>query len=226
MKKQHKNYRHKGRKHSKDCNHCKAVIGNHYCLGRKLSLNHRKKISDWSKMPRKKRIIVFCKLCKRKISKTELDKIMFCNKACHNKWKSINQVGKNNPNYGNGEKIRGKNNPMTNPVYKERAIRNLFIALKVKPNKQEYELLKLINKLKLPFLYNFGNIIVGGKIPDFYCIKNKKLIEYNGRYWHRNDKGEKQKLYKKLGYECLVIWEEELKNIELLKEKLTNYAKR
>ena len=61
----------------------------------------------------------------------------------------------------------------------------------------------------------------------------KKVIEHFGNYWHGENKtGKKNEIheaeviedYKKMGKECLVIWEKELKqNIELVKEKIENF---
>lgn len=55
-----------------------------------------------------------------------------------------------------------------------------------------------------------------GKIknPDFIVRpvnKTKKVIEVFGRYWHRpEEEQELIELYKQAGYDCLVIWEEEI----------------
>ena len=60
----------------------------------------------------------------------------------------------------------------------------------------------------------------------------KKVIEHFGDYWHgecktgiRNDLHEKQIIenYKKVGIDCLVIWEHELKDIDSLKIKINNF---
>jgi hypothetical protein len=49
------------------------------------------------------------------------------------------------------------------------------------------------------------------KRPDFVNEFDKKIIEVYGRYWHRND-NPKELIdeYKKIGWSCLVIWDDEI----------------
>lgn len=62
------------------------------------------------------------------------------------------------------------------------------------------------------------------KNPDFKINGCKKLIEHFGDYWH---KGEDENIliseYKKVGFDCLVIWEHELKDLENVKLKIYNF---
>ncbi len=66
--------------------------------------------------------------------------------------------------------------------------------------------------------YNFW---IHGRNPDFLCYKNKKIIEHFGVWWHgekvtgqsREDhEKERIKHFEKYGYECLVIWEDDIKS--------------
>lgn len=62
------------------------------------------------------------------------------------------------------------------------------------------------------------------KNPDFKIHGKNKVIECYGDYWHRNDKPEDiVKLYNEVGYECLVIWEHELKNIDKVKSIINSF---
>jgi very-short-patch-repair endonuclease len=84
-------------------------------------------------------------------------------------------------------------------------------------NMQEKKMYSLLENIcPGEFAYNGdGRIMtIGGKIPDFININGKKkIIEFNGDYWHRNDIiGEKEKYYKKYGWETLTIWQSELTN--------------
>lgn len=87
-------------------------------------------------------------------------------------------------------------------------------AFRMKFNKQEQKLFGILNEITPnEFIYNGDASIltIGTKIPDFVCEKRKKLIEFNGDYWHRNDvPGERINFFKKHGWETLEIWQSEL----------------
>lgn len=62
------------------------------------------------------------------------------------------------------------------------------------------------------------------KNPDFKIHGKNKVIEHYGEYWHRNDLAEDiVKLYNEIGYECLVIWEYELKDLSCIKYKINSF---
>lgn len=59
-----------------------------------------------------------------------------------------------------------------------------------------------------------GKLIINGLIPDFANVNGKKqLIEVFGDYWHR-DENPQSKIdeYSRFGYDCIVVWERELKD--------------
>ncbi|MDD5649167.1 MAG: NUMOD3 domain-containing DNA-binding protein [Candidatus Nanoarchaeia archaeon] len=121
----------------------------------------------------------------------------------------------------------GKNNPMSNPD----TIKKWIKSNNLKPNKSELKLFEILQKFNIEFLLNTRAeyLIIEGKIPDFINLKKKRIIELYGDYWHRNDTKEKIEkrvnLFKKSGYNTLIVWENELKNINELKIKLNNYVK-
>jgi G:T-mismatch repair DNA endonuclease (very short patch repair protein) len=87
-----------------------------------------------------------------------------------------------------------------------------------KPTNPEREMCELLDNI-LPKVYAYnGNyklgISIGNRIPDFVNINGKKqVIEVWGDYWHRNHRSDDWvNHYKKFGFDCLVIWENELKN--------------
>lgn len=49
------------------------------------------------------------------------------------------------------------------------------------------------------------------RLPDFIDYSNKKVLEYFGTYWHRND-NEQEIIawYRHLGWECRIVWEKDL----------------
>jgi len=120
----------------------------------------------------------------------------------------------------------GKNNPMANPE----AVKKWIKSNGIKPNKTELKLFEIIKEINQNFLLNTRaeQIIIEGKIPDIVNLKEKKIIELFGDYWHRNDTKEKIEkrifLFKKLGYDTLIVWEKELKNLPNLKNKLYGYC--
>ena len=106
---------------------------------------------------------------------------------------------------------------------KEYAMKILSIK---SPNKTEKYLNEILNEI-LPNKYKFvgdGKKRIGSKFPDF--IWKHKIIELYGDYWHRNDHLEdKINYYECFGYDCLVIWERDLRqSLELTKIRIIEYT--
>ena len=100
-------------------------------------------------------------------------------------------------------------------------------GLNLKPNKPERLFLKLLNKLypnEWKFTGDFS-FILNGKSPDFTnCNGQKKLIELYGDYWHRNDDPQDRiDEFAQFGYKTLVIWENELKNIDRVIKRVNKF---
>jgi dTDP-4-amino-4,6-dideoxygalactose transaminase/intein/homing endonuclease len=98
-----------------------------------------------------------------------------------------------------------------------------------KINKSESKLFEIIEETcPKEFVFN-GNcekkLIINRKIPDFVNVNGKnKVIELFGQYWHKKiDEKNRIKLFKKHGYDCLIIWDNELKNTEIVKSKIRNF---
>jgi len=103
----------------------------------------------------------------------------------------------------------------------------------ISPNKLEKALNKLLKKL-LPNEYKFvGNFKfwIDGFCPDFVNINGqKKIIELYGDYWHNREDAKKRdrrriKAYKQYGYQTLIVWEHEFKNIKQIKNKILLFTK-
>ena len=95
------------------------------------------------------------------------------------------------------------------------------------PNKPETILLNLLNELypnEWKYTGDFS-FMINGKNPDFAnCNGQKKCIELFGDYWHREQNPKDRKdIFKEFGYDTLVIWERELKNIPRLKRKISKF---
>ena len=147
----------------------------------------------------------------------------------------FNSKGTYNGNYKKGvtlEKhycIKCKVNEisLSNWYYGSRLCRKCNLS----PNKPE----KLLNNLLQEILlneYKFvgdGSVILGGFCPDFINTNGqKKIIELYGNYWHNKLKAIKRdkrrlKTYNKLGFNTLIIWQHELKNLELTIAKIMEF---
>ena len=96
-------------------------------------------------------------------------------------------------------------------------------ARNVKRKKAEKKLEEQLNTI-LPKRYTFvgnGEFVLRKRCPDFLNSKKKKLIELYGNYWHRNDNPQdKIDYFRRYGYDTLVIWEDELKNVDVMNEKI------
>lgn len=95
------------------------------------------------------------------------------------------------------------------------------------PNKMELKLCILLdiwfpNKFK--YVGDFM-LFVGRNCPDFVSTGDEKLIiELFGEPWHKKEEEiSRPKIFKKHGYETLIIWSKELKDEEVLKQKVTDF---
>lgn len=125
----------------------------------------------------------------------------------------------------------GENNLMKRPNIASKVLESLC----KRPTKLEQQLIILIKQNNLPFKYvGNGEFIVGGRCPDFLNINGKKqIIEIFGRYWHspiyRPTMSYKQTYratiehYKKYGFGCLIIWDYELKDSNMIIKKINNF---
>lgn len=156
---------------------------------------------------------------------------------------SLRFKGKNNPMYGkhHSEETKRKIGLKS----KEKFFNNDFLnkyhdSINRKPNKKEDFLLNMLKELKI---YNMkyvgdGSYWVDGKNPDFIDLEKSKIIEFFGDYYHgeefrkkehldfsNNDEHSKKRIdhFRKNGFECLVIWENEINNIHILKETILEF---
>jgi len=107
-------------------------------------------------------------------------------------------------------------------------------AQKAKPNKSELILNDFLNRL-CPKEYKYVGDFkfwVNGKNPDFVHVNKDKIIELFGDYWHSkkvtgiSEKVHEKELidhYKNSGFETLIIWERELRNLDSLKERINSF---
>jgi len=118
-------------------------------------------------------------------------------------------------------------------------LKKIAKANNIKPNNPESLLIDLFKFLNLNYNYT-GNrsFWVDGRNPDFVNYEKNKIIEFFGEWWHgvnhrskfyldfdSNIEHEQKRIkhFIKNGYKCLIIWENELKDIEILKYKILNF---
>jgi len=117
----------------------------------------------------------------------------------------------------------------------EEFIANMRKSRALKPNGQEKELNKILQKLH-PKEYKFvGDFAfwIDGKNPDFVSVGGqKKLIELFGTYWHSQEitgrtrveeERRRKKHFAKFGWKTLIVWEQELKDVEALEKKIVGF---
>jgi hypothetical protein len=95
------------------------------------------------------------------------------------------------------------------------------------PNRVEGKLGALLSAL-FPEEYRYtgnGSLVINGKVPDFVNVNGqKKIIELFGEYWHKPDEEMTRPLcFSPFGYQTLIVWSDELKDIPRLKEKLISF---
>jgi hypothetical protein len=100
-------------------------------------------------------------------------------------------------------------------------------ARHIKPNNLEKQFGKVLQTL-LPEEYKFvgdWSFVIEGKNPDFININGqKKIIEVYGDYWYKDDNPQDRiDLFAKYGYQTLVIWEHELKDISSVANKVEEF---
>lgn len=122
-----------------------------------------------------------------------------------------------------------------NPEY----ARKVITALQEKPNLSEAKLIRLIKENGFPFRYvGDGQVVIDGQVPDFMATDgSRKVIELFGVPWHdpnhskkikvkynRTEKA-KHKFYESHGYDCLILWDDELSDEATVVEKINSFIK-
>ena len=94
-------------------------------------------------------------------------------------------------------------------------------------NKPEKLLTSLFVEHNLPLFYigdGSQGIKIAGKIPDWITGNKKKIVDYCGTYWHtKEDIENRTALFSKEGFDYLVIWEGEEKDIPKLLKKVKRF---
>jgi len=109
------------------------------------------------------------------------------------------------------------------PKFKLKSIK----ACRELPTEPEKILIGLLKPFKFKYTGDFKKFIriEGGiRFPDFLREKDKKIVECFGDYFHkREDETKKVSEYKEVGYDCLIVWASELKDLDKVKEKVLHF---
>ncbi len=87
----------------------------------------------------------------------------------------------------------------------------------LEPNKPESFLISLLAELYPNQWQYTGDFSywINGKNPDFVNFNTKQVIEHFGDYWHKGrDPEARKEIFAREGWDTLVIWEHELKNLD------------
>lgn len=117
--------------------------------------------------------------------------------------------------------------PWNNIQFREEVESRILKANQVRPNKAEKKLIDILDS-KFPDCWKYvgdGSFWIEGKNPDFVNINGKKqLIELFGDYWHKNLAHQSRiELFRKYGFDTLIIWASELKHPEQVVTKLQKF---
>ncbi len=116
---------------------------------------------------------------------------------------------------------------------KKRRIMKTIKSSQTLPNISEKKLNTLIKTVSPDYTYvGNGKLLIGYKNPDFIDKKHNKIIELFGDYWHSKERlgvsklrHEKERInyFKKFGYDTLIVWYSEMKDISSLSTKLNSF---
>jgi len=118
----------------------------------------------------------------------------------------------------------------------EEWLKNVLKGIFAKPNKKEQKLIDLFKEHNLPYRYTGdGGFIINRKCPDFVNSNGqKKIIEHFGTHWHgegmtglpkAEHEQERKNVFKEFGYSTLIIWENELEDMNEVLEKVKEFDK-
>lgn len=140
--------------------------------------------------------------------------------------KKIKKLRKEKLGYINSKETRLKMSNIMKEKWKNPEFANKMFSLSRNkyPNKCESSLLIVLKGIdpNWDFVGN-GNFIIGHppKNPDFINIKEKQIIEFFGKHWHKKEEEEKLiQFYNSLGWNCIVLWDYEIKRILKGKEDI------
>lgn len=105
--------------------------------------------------------------------------------------------------------------------------------MQAKPNNAEKVIIKLLSDMNCSYKFvGDHSLWIDGKNPDFINQEKEKIIELFGDYWHSRKvtgrgKTEEEQVrishFKEHGYEVLIVWEKELKDLNNVEWKIRRF---
>jgi hypothetical protein len=185
--------------------------------GHKLTQEHKNKISIALKGHKKP-----------KLSQKQKEQISLTLKELWKQSEYADYMKKSRrPGFDN-KQYRKKRSELSKRLWKDSDfVKKQMQARGARPNKYEQKLETILNEI-VPNEYKYvgdGQFIIDGKCPDFLNINGKKkLIELWGGYWHKGQNPQDRiDIFKPFGFDTLVIWANELNDINGLKSKLLTF---
>lgn len=142
-----------------------------------------------------------------------------------NKGKKISVAQKMKISKANAKRVSDKTHNFLKENRTPDLIKNMHKGRFKRPTSPEERIIRVITEGNFPFKYTGdGSFLLEGLNPDFVSNKSNKIIEVFGRVFHdpsvsfkdiplnRQYKG-RMALLKKLGYDCLIFWDDELKEM-------------
>ncbi len=161
----------------------------------------------------------------------------FCSNECRYAWlhKRMRALWQNSEYYTEAtrkKRSQAQKESWQNPVIVARRLRGLCS----RPTKPEVQLQVVLDKHFPQFKYNGDfslGVTLGGLIPDFVNVNGKKeVIELFGEYWHSKDNIRwnytelgRVMAFNSVGFRCLVIWDNELGDEQILIDKIQKFIK-
>lgn len=115
-------------------------------------------------------------------------------------------------------------------IYRKMISSAVGIGSNKRPNRMELKLIEILNR-NFPNEWKYTGDLkfwIEHKNPDFVNCNGKKLIiEFDGIYWHQNNKdrdGKRNELYTKYGYRILSVNEDDLRDEKSLTEKIKVFS--
>jgi G:T-mismatch repair DNA endonuclease (very short patch repair protein) len=163
-----------------------------------------------------------------------LNHIQYCSKEC---WYQ-HGYNDNSKNKMSESQTRILQNPQKREEYLHRILDHCHYN--IRPNKPEQVLDDMLQK-EYPNKWRYTgdfSVVIGNKSPDWTnCNGKKAVILLHGDYWHlwkaqkNNPNLTREQVeakdiehYKKFGFECLIIWEHELKYKNVVKQRIKEFA--
>lgn len=127
---------------------------------------------------------------------------------------------------GHREHVSKVNSEITLALWQDpKYVKKVMEGQNIHPNNPESQIIHILNELKLNFDFTGGGgFTLAGKVPDFVNLETQQIIEHYGDHWHTEEEAKARvNLFQEHGFDTLIIWEQELADINSVKTKILNF---